>query len=521
MRSEKYTSGRDRYVNFAHDFLGLQLAETQKQIMRAVTEHQRILIISGNGVGKSYGVGGLGLGFLFTNPDSIVMGTSGSYGQFIDTMWRPTKGMYRTLKEEHGLPGRVYDGNKPKIELDDEWYFNVASPRDPGELEGRHGSDVLVIIEEADKEYITEEHFDSAGSSITDMNDKMVAVANPPKDEANVVYEKAQSDRWHVIQFESFQSHNVKYDLGEVDQQITGLTDLITVAGDWEAWNDEPWPKTPDDWPGVSTYKQLVDKGEVDRETLIKKLRPGAEEAFTAHLEHDNLDTRWYRRRVGQIPPQNASRFRPIQVEDVENAYQGTSRVATTHPEGAALDVARSGGDSNVLAGKHGDVLRIHDDWKGTDHNTNEQTVRNKFEQWPDSIVFAVDAKGEGSGLADRLANFIPELVRFDAGAEAANKSEFYDRWTEGLYKLGQFLKNGGVIDNRRLREELLAAARTVTLEERYYKSRDTTVLKATKKDKVRDRLGRSPDMLDAAYMAVWASSDAPHSVRKTQRLVW
>jgi len=63
-------------------------------------------------------------------------------------------------------------------------------------------------------------------------------------------------------------------------------------------------------------------------------------------------------------------------------------------------------------------------------------------------------------------------------------------------------------VGDRRLREELLAAARTVTFEERYLASRGesgATVLEATSKQAVTDSLDRSPDHLDAAAMAVWA----------------
>jgi len=184
---EDYTEGRDRYVNFAEDVLELDLAETQKEILRALTEHDRILVVSGNGVGKSYTVAIAKLAFLATNVDSIVLGTSGSYSQFIDAAWRPLKALHEDAKRRVGIPGETYDGGQPTLEIDSEWFAKVVSPRDPGDLEGRHAAHMLVVIEEADKKYITREHFDSAGSSITDDSDRMLAVANPPLDETDVV----------------------------------------------------------------------------------------------------------------------------------------------------------------------------------------------------------------------------------------------------------------------------------------------------------------------------------------------
>lgn len=526
---KKYTQGDDRYIRFAEDFLGKRLAGTQKRILRAVAKYQRVLIISGNGVGKSYGVAILADAFVATNADSTSLGTSGSYSQFVDTMWRPMKSMAKTLRDEMQIPMHIYEGNQPKLEIDDDWYFKVVSPRDPGDLEGRHASDALVIIEESDKEYITEDHFDSANSTITDANDRMVAIANPPKDEANVVYDKKRSDRWHVIQFSSFESHNVRVDLGEIDdERLPGLVDLPTIADDWEAWNNEPWPKAEEtyerhfggNYPGVDTLTRCVEEGELTREDLIKVLRPGGDIARYAHEHRDDLDIRWYRRRAGVIPPDDASSFRPFTVEQVEDAYDREAERVTQNAQGVGYDVARDGGDFNVMGGKFADQVSIVDRWKGVDHRANEKMVRQYTADWTEATM-SIDAQGEGSGVADYLMSADPEVIRFHSGEEAAEGERFYDRWTEGLYKLGRFLRDGGSFNHDLLREELLVTARHVEFEERFYDSRDATVLKATSKDKVKEELGRSPDLLDAVMMAVWSASDAPKKDRNKQRLTW
>jgi len=471
----RYTEGRDRYINFAEDVLDLQLAETQKRILRALTEHERTLVVSGNGVGKSYTVGVAMLAYLSTNLDATVMGTSGSYSQFVDAAWRPLKSLHRQAKDRVGLPGSARDGGQPELRIDDEWYAKIVSPRDPGDLEGRHAENMLVVIEEADKAYITPEHFDSAGSSITDANDRMLAVANPPEDESNVVYEKMQSDRWHVIQFSSFDSHNVQVDTGAVDEpKIPGLIDTETIRDDWEAWNNEPWP--------------------------------GLEQARTAHDRRDDLDARWYRRRAGIIPPAGAAAHRPFQRADVEAAWERDPDVDSLAPEATGVDVARSG-DRTVATGVHGDRLRVHYAEQGANHVEQAEDLTQILDEWTDHPI-AVDAVGEGSGLEDMLNERFPSTIRFNAGGTPERDTEFYDRWAEGLHLLGQWLRNGGSIEDRKLREELLVAARTLEYEERHMASRGrqgSEVLKLTPKSELKERLGRSPDLLDAAYMAVWA----------------
>lgn len=466
-----YVTGSDRYVAFAED-LDIQLTAVQRRILRALADHRRVLVMSGNGVGKSYTVAIAKLAYLVTNPDSVVLGTSGSYSQYVDAVWRSMK----AIKRETNLPGETYDAQQPRLEIDDEWFAKVVSPRDPGDLEGRHGPAVLVVIEEADKAYITPEHFDSAGSSVTDADDRMLAVCNPPKDETDVVAKKLESDRWHVIQFSSFESHNVLVDAGELDApKIPGLVDLDTLKEDWEAWNGEAWP--------------------------------GFEEARHAHEVRDDLDKRWYRRRAGIIPPATAAVHRPIYLEDVQAAWNREAPSVSETPQGTGIDVARSG-DRTVMAGVHNDALRIHYAEQGTDHNTQEMRLRRILDEFPDHPG-AIDAVGEGSGLADRLCEAYPEFTRFKAGSKASEETEYKDCWAEGLAALGDWLADGGSIDDRRLREELAICARVVEFEEAYYASHGSDgaeVLKATPKEHIKDRLGRSPDYLDAAMQAILAA---------------
>lgn len=474
-----YTTGSDRYADFITDFFGISPTAIQQRLLRAVAEHKRVLAVGANGPGKSYIAAALNGAFLYSNSDSICMPTSGTYSVLDDTLWKPLRSMVKSAQDSQDLPGRPLE-NPPRILIDDEWYFKAVSPTHPSNLEGRHAGTMLITIEEADKPDITREHIDSAESMITDDNDRMLVTANPPDAEDNVVYELMQDDNWHVIQFSSFESRNVRVDIGESDaEKIPGLVDLATVKYDWARWNNSEWP--------------------------------GAEVARSAHLHDDTLDSRWYRRRAGVIPPESASAHRPVTVAGIEAAFDRPIPRETTQPptpQGLGFDVARMGGDSNALAVVYPDSLRILDTWQGVDHTANEARVRRQLGEGWDATL-AIDATGEGSGLGDRIGTWYPNTHRFNAGGEAADRTEFKDCWSEGLYHLGQFLQTGSFTD-RRLREELLAAARTIEYEEKYYASRESTVLKATSKSAITDQLGRSPDVLDAAMQAVWARDADP-----------
>jgi hypothetical protein len=327
----------------------------------------------------------------------------------------------------------------------------------------------------------------------------MIAICNPPRDETNVVADKAESDRWHTIQFSTLDSHNVRVDADELDAaKVAGLTDLRTVVEDWEAWNDEPWP-------GLEAARQMSDPD-------------------TAAFRRD-LDERWYRRRAGVIPPAGAATYRPFDVEDVEDAWVADHPTLADTPAGSGIDVARSGDRTvHITAGSNTNrqpgPLDVQYTEQGANHVAQEADLREILGRYPDHPV-SIDAVGEGSGLADNLQEAFPEVIRFRSGATPNAETEYKDCWTEGLAALGEWLRDGGSIRSRDLREELLAAARTVTFDERYLASRGSDgaeVLEATSKDAVKEHLGRSPDHLDAALMAAWAADDNTGATKPVRR---
>lgn len=463
--------GSDRYITVVEDFLNVELTAVQRRILRAVGDQNRVHVQSGNGVGKSFTAAVLNLAFLIRHPGSTNMATSGTYSVLSDVLWKPMRKMFARTE----LPGRCLE-NPPRIKVDDDWYFKCVAPRHPGNLEGRHAGTMLVTLEECDKPDITQAHFDSAESMLTSGDDRILAISNPPEDEANIAHQLKESDRWHTIQFSSFDSHNVQIDSDEISgDRIPGLVDLDTIRDDWENWNDEEWP--------------------------------GLETARTAHTRRDSLDSRWYRRRAGVIPPEGSAAHRPFDVADVTAAQERSATNIPSVPSAIGIDVARSG-DRTVMVGVHGNEMRVHYAERGTDHTSQETQLRGVLNEWSNAII-AIDAVGEGSGLGDRLQQAYGNVHRFKAGASANQATEFKDCWSEGLHALGTWLRDDGVLEDHRLREELLVAARMVTFSERHLASRGSdgaTVLEASSKRDVKDQLGRSPDFLDAALMATWAA---------------
>jgi hypothetical protein len=480
--AERANEGDVRWLEDAiEDYLGLTVTAPQREICRAVVRHPKTLVVTANGLGKSYILAAITIVWLLVRYPAVSFATSGTEKKMKRTYCKPIESLHKNGRIP--LPG-TYKSRPERIEFDDdpEHFFEATSPEDAGELEGVHAAYTLAIIEEADKKDVDHEVLDSMDSLVVDEQDRIIAIANPPRDETDVVADLMEpNSQWEVLRFSSFESHNVQVELGNVPgEKIDGLATLWKIKEDWVEYNNR-------EWPGVETAKAWSDPD---------------------HPEfRDDLDERWYRRRAGIVPPATATVHRPIYLEDVDDAWEREPTQRSYHPKGSGIDVARSG-DRTVLASVHGDAIEVHYEAQGTDHTAQESRLRDVLDDYRNHPT-AIDAVGEGSGLADRLCQAYPEAERFKAGQTAATEAEYKDCWAEGLAVLGEFLADGGCIDHRKLREELLVAARVVEFEERFYASHGDDgedVLKATPKDRIKEQLGRSPDYLDAALQAVLAA---------------
>jgi len=503
---DEYT-GRDRYIDWIEDYLGIVLTDIQEKILYTIQDNQRTVVVSGNGIGKTYALACFSLAYLYLNYPTAVLATSGTYQKLRRTYCRPVDNLHGNANVP--LPGRYLRSSPPRIVIDGEpeVFWEAASSSDSGELEGVHSKYTLGIVEEADKGSVSEGMFESLGSLLTDSNDKLVAVGNPPRDETNVLYDKMEDDRWAVIQPSSFDSHNVRTVMnhddpyerdeeGEVviddvtqnrklkesvqDEIIPEMVTLTQIRNDWVGYNNEDWP--------------------------------GAEAAMKSY-EREDLDTRWYRQRLGVIPPSQAEELRPFSPANVEDAFRADPKHRSQYPDGLGWDVARGAAESadyNALASVEGCFLDILDYWRLGDHVKNEQRVRSLMDESTWDCPLYIDVVGVGSESADRVQQWYPNTRRFNASSTANDETKYADRWTEGLVALGEFLRDGGAFESRRLREELLAASRSVILTESYHAGTDTTRFKASPKQQIENRLGRSPDLLDAAIMAVTVAEVEP-----------
>jgi len=503
------STGPDRYVRFAETFLDVARTQVLEDIAESLHRHKYTLAIGGNGLGKSYAAAILGLSALYTNADTVVPITAGNGDTLKNSIWKPILGMFR----RSGLPGDFNKSDRSiQTTFDPEWFLELHSPQYPEDLEGDHNANVVYIIEEAEKPGVTAQHIDSARSTMGD-DDHMLVLANPPEDETNIVYELQERESWNVLRFPTWESRNAKVDRGLSDKdRIGGLSGVGKMRDDWREYHDEPWPGIERVIEISSPYLD-ADGNPTVRECEAERENPEF---------RTDLHSRWYKRRAGVMPPQGSATWRPFSINDVRAAVNRTPETRRATPTEIGVDVARgeTSGDDTVAYGLHADALELEytteDDTTAGRTSYPQQETELAAIQGPDKR-YTVDAQGEGSGLAQYLAES-EDVQEYSHGQTPVAPDEFRYRWEEALHHFGQWLRDGGCLPDTQVVEEAKAAARVVSFSEQ--PMRGETVIKATPKDEIKAELGTSPDHLDAALQAIWAER-TKESTRNTVEIGW
>jgi len=476
--AERADRGDETWLEDAIEaFLGLTVTQPQREICRSVVNNKRTAVSTANGLGKTYIVAAIANAWLTVKYPAVVFGTSGTGKKLYRTLCRPVEKLHDNALDGAGLPGE-FKQQPPRIDYPDpEHFFEAASPSDAGELEGVHTAYTLAIIEETDKSDVTADTVDAMRSLVTDDQDRIIAVGNPPESEANVFHDVLRDgSSWNALTYSSFEGHNVQLERGNTEgEKIDGIASISAIRADWEDYHEEPWP-------GVDQAEAWTD--------------PDSPEFRT------DLSSRWYRRRGGITPPEDASTWRPWSISDVEAAYRRDVDGVRETPEALGIDVARQV-DETVATGLHGPQAVI-EYTSQKPHPEQRRDLTEQIREWPD-IPIEVDAIGKGEPLAEELDSRFPDVRMFGNNEKANDEKNYRYKWDEGLQLIGEWLRDGGSFDDSELYEELKVGARVLEFSERALASRGGKIIEATSKDELKGALGRSPDALDSLLMCLYA----------------
>lgn len=168
------------------------------------------------------------------------------------------------------------------------------------------------------------------------------------------------------------------------------------------------------------------------------------------------------------------------------------------------VDVARFGADASVIFRRQG--LKAFEPvvMRGLDNMRLADRVAAAIMEHRPHAVF-IDA-GQGQGVIDRLRQLGHEVMEVPFGGRPLQEGRFANRRAEMWYGLRQWIRAGGKLPDEgegvsRLRAELSAPLY-------WYDAAGRMVLEP--KDKIKERLGASPDMADALALTFAAPVALP-----------
>lgn len=151
------------------------------------------------------------------------------------------------------------------------------------------------------------------------------------------------------------------------------------------------------------------------------------------------------------------------------------------------VDPARYGDDKSVIVRRQGLQMLNPLVFSKLDNMTLAGRVAQEITVFKPDAVF-IDA-GQGQGVIDRLRQLGYEVQEVHFGGRALNEHQFVNRRSEMWDQMREWLEQGGAIPNdSALKSDLVTPTYDFDLDR----------MRLESKDKIKERLGRSPDIGDA-----------------------
>ncbi len=182
----------------------------QARILRAVSEHDRVAVRTGRGIGKTAAAAIISLWWLTTRKPALVVTSAGTWGHLEDKLWPEIRIWARQwlLSEayEHQQLG-IYHLEEPDLAR-----IVATSSDNPANVEGYHSPHFLLIIDEA--KGMPDEIFDALLASMTGLveeggEQKIVALSTPPLSKAGWFARISAGSEWHVVHVSGIDSPRV------------------------------------------------------------------------------------------------------------------------------------------------------------------------------------------------------------------------------------------------------------------------------------------------------------------------
>jgi phage terminase large subunit len=455
---ERFAKYRDDPVGFIEEVLGRKCwgAEDsrtghggQRHFLEMLAGGDQIAWKKSRGVGGTYLLGGIVPWWLCTRPNSLVVTTAPTWEQVKRPVWANIR--ESVSRSTVKLPGDVLGTS---WEIGPKHYAIGLSPRDPENFQGHHdeGGGTLFIADEAAG--VEDRMLDAADGFLTSAGSKQIYVFNPTKAYGRAFEAAQPTSGWDVFGCSAF---------------------------------DAPEWLVTDRWI----------------EQQRKKYGPDPENnpMFRAYV-------------LGEFPLEGDDSLVSLAL------LERCQHLAAPSPEDGVhmgVDVARMGSDTSVAICTVNGRVRAIDQWSKRRVNETASRVLRLARAWncpPENVH--VDSGGVGGGVADLLRSdgFTVDEVDFgsravgDQAQYVGSSLKFKNRKAELFWAIRRRMDESAlsIPSEGKHSEHLTTLWRELQAFD--YGMGEDERLGVTKKDEIKERLGRSPDFADALAISLSRRSE-------------
>jgi hypothetical protein len=516
-------------VRWIKDTLREHIWSKQAEILISVRDNRYTAVHACHGVGKSFIASRTIAWWISTNDveDVYVVSTAPTARQVEAILWREIKKAHKKGQ----LAGRINQGNQPLWKIDG---VEVGMGRKPADhdahgFQGIHARKVLIVVDEACG--VPKLLWDAIDALATNELSRVLAIGNPD-DPGTHFREICQPGMgWNVIRIDALRSPNMCVsEIDRLDSVELGLTarmyEVLREAGIQPSTEEVP----DDVRPMLTSPLWVVERAK----------RWGTNSAL------------WTSKVRGLFPDSNMEGVIPLGwVERAIERWMEWQDAGAPELPGhtvVACDVARFGDDMTAMCKRQGDALYSVHRFSGLDTMETANVLMRSDPRTDMTgktpklapldtphLHFVVDVIGIGAGVVDRLRHemkarreggHMPQVEAFNASEQHHRMDRngefgFFNNRAAAWWNLRELLdpsQPGGsrimLPDDDQMRADLCAPKWVLS------ESGSPPKIKIEPKEKIRERLGRSPDTGDTVVMAFFVSG-APRGADTGQSVPW
>lgn len=466
--AEKLRRYRADPVLFCNEILGFEPWEKQAELARAIAANKLVACRSGHKCGKTTILAAVGLWFLTCFPRSRVVMTAPAAPQIERGLWAEVKRLWRqAAKRGTPLGGTLNETPWSGLVYPDGRDLYGRSTNKKESFAGISAPNLLFLVDEASgiDEEIWEAIFGNSGGGAW-----IAAISNPTQLSGRFynAFHGAR-DHWHLVHISSEDSPNFH---GKFVEGLATPGWAKQMAAEYGKPSVHYDVRVLGNFPSQAE-NSVIGFGLVEASLARAKLLAGLEKGTLTAYQRSELGSELDKLEALAFP---------------------------TDPLIVGVDVARFGDDSTCFVPVRG--LRMYEpkilngfdvtDVAGHAHQFARDRARRG-----ELPMLRIDANGVGAGVYDQVRRMEhARATEVNVSEKALEHSKYVRRRDELWFGMRDWLQSGGIlpIGCPRLEAELIAPTYSFdVLGRRQVES---------KKD-IKKRLGRSPDVADAACLAV------------------